>query len=82
MSGADKHQILQTTPEEMRRQAQTAELYLGSRSVKMTVHNKIARELGLRQRLEELDEDDPNPRVIQTIGPSVGEDKIELDIVW
>ena len=82
MSEVDKHQILKTKPEELRRRVQTTELYLDSRSVKMTVDDKIARDLGLRQLLEELDEDEENPTVIQSIGPTLGPDKIELDVVW
>lgn len=82
MSRADKHQILQTTPEELRRRVQTTELYLHSGSVKMTVDSRIARALGVRQHLEELDEDEENPTVIQSIGPELGPDKIELDVVW
>ena len=82
MLGKEKRQVLRTSPEEIRRQVQTQEFYRQGGSVRMTLHDNIARELGLRQVLDECDEDDPNPRCIQSIGPDVGEDKISLDLVW
>jgi hypothetical protein len=76
MSKARRHDA----NDEVRELTSTTEAYLRGSSCQLTIEQRIAREIGLRQRLEETDREDPNPLVRQRTDPD-HPNRIILEVV-